>query len=68
MNFILADKYLCRFAHGKFSSARKLFFQSKFFKKLYISTNLTNLFDVNVSNALNRFKKMINCIDIAANR
>jgi hypothetical protein len=57
MNFILADKVLYRFSHGKFSSARKAFFQSKFFKKLNISTILTNLYEVNVSNVLNRLKE-----------
>jgi len=57
INLNLVDKFVNRFAREIFSSARNQISKGKFFKKLNISTNSSNLFEFDVSYAFNRFKK-----------
>ena len=55
--FILVDKLKNCMASEKKKSSRYQFFKCKFWKKLYILMNSTNLFEFNISYALNRFEK-----------
>ena len=57
MKLILLDTVLYRIAQEYFSSAQNQISKGKFFKKLYISTNLTNLFEFDVSYAFYRSEK-----------